>query len=39
MYSIINKQDITMSGELGEVEIKLTELVDEVFRTYPKQLD
>ncbi len=28
-----------MSGELGEVEIKLTELVDEVFREYPKQLD
>ena len=28
-----------MSGELGEVEIKLTELVDEVFRTYPNQHD
>lgn len=28
-----------MSGELGEVEIKLTELVDEVFRTYPNQID
>jgi Ca2+-binding EF-hand superfamily protein len=28
-----------MSGELGEVEIKLTELVEEVFRTYPNQTD
>ncbi len=28
-----------MSGELGEVEIKLNELVDEVFRTYPNETD
>lgn len=28
-----------MSGELGEVEIKLTELVSEVFGTYPNEVD
>ncbi|CDW82950.1 16 kda calcium-binding protein [Stylonychia lemnae] len=28
-----------MSGELGEVEIKLNELVEEVFKTYPNQTD
>lgn len=28
-----------MSGELGEVEIKLTELVEEVFKTYPNEVD
>eukprot|EP00347_Sterkiella_histriomuscorum_P022495 403338278 len=28
-----------MSGELGEVEIKLTELVEEVFKTYPNDID
>ena len=28
-----------MSGELGEVELKLTELVDEVFNKYPNETD
>lgn len=28
-----------MSGELGEVEIKLNDLVEEVFKTYPNQPD
>lgn len=28
-----------MSGELGEVELKLTELVEEVFRTFPNETD
>lgn len=28
-----------MSGELGEVEIKLNDLVEEVFKTYPNETD